>query len=113
VKNWPAESVFNSLEGASAFFRNGGCGWSPSRNCALEGVELQTEKWEMHPLVVEHIESSFFNDRCRFPAGSVEFDSALLMRGIAHEWRALGRFGETPRFNARHHHGTSAFFEMP
>lgn len=25
-------------------------------------------------------------DRTRFPPGSVEFDSALLMRGIEHEW---------------------------
>jgi hypothetical protein len=35
------------------------------------------------------MESSFFDDRNRFPAGSIEFDSALLMRGIKHEWRAL------------------------
>ena len=32
------------------------------------------------------VESSFFEDQVRFPAGSVEFDCALLMRGIEHEW---------------------------
>jgi hypothetical protein len=112
VDGWPAGSVFGSLAEASTFFRNGGCGWSPSNNCALEGVELCTENWEMHALAVEQVESSYFNPR-RFPAGSVEFDCALLMRGIGHEWRALGRFGESPRLPVRHHHGPAAFFEMP
>src|SRR5206468_4107047 len=102
-------SVFKSLAEASEFFRGGGCGWSPSNNCALEGVELHTEKWEMHALAVERAESSFFGDRRRFPRGSVELDSALLMRGIAHEWRSLGRFSGA----RRHHHGHTAFFEMP
>lgn len=111
--DWPGGSVFGSLEEASAFFRSGGCGWSPSKNCALEGVELRAKNWAMHPLVVERVESSFFNNLSRFPAGSVEFDCALLMRGIGHEWRALGRFGKSPRIPARNHHGTAALFEMP
>jgi hypothetical protein len=111
--DWPTGSVFSSLEEASAFFRSGGCGWSPSNNCALEGVELQTESWEMQPLVVEHVESSFFNDPRRFPPGSVELDSALLMRGIAHDWVALGRFGGSPKRAKAHHHRAAAVFEMP
>jgi hypothetical protein len=111
--DWPGGSVFGSLEEASAFFRNGGCGWSPSNGCALEGVELHTENWTMHALAVEHVESSFFNNPHRFPPGSVEFDCALMMRGIGHEWRALGRFGESPRFPARNHHGPAAILEMP
>ncbi|HMP83154.1 MAG TPA: DUF2071 domain-containing protein [Verrucomicrobiota bacterium] len=109
---WPAGSVFKSLAEASAFFQTGGCGWSPSTNCALEGVQLHTDHWAMHPLAVERAESSFFSDEHRFPAGSVQFDSALLMRGIHHEWRALGKFTEPPRV-AHNHHGTAAFFELP
>ena len=31
--------------------------------------------------------STFFEDRSWFPPGSVEFDSALIMRNIEHEWR--------------------------
>jgi uncharacterized protein DUF2071 len=111
--DWPAGSVFGSLEEASAFFRNGGCGWSPSSNCVLEGVELCTEYWAMRALAVERVESSFFNNPRQFPPGSVEFDCALLMRGIGHEWRALGRLGESPRIPTRHHHGLSGIFEMP
>ena len=37
-------------------------------------------------LAVDRIESSFFEDSKLFPAGSVEFDCALLMRNIDHEW---------------------------
>lgn len=110
--NLPTGSVFASLDEASTFFRAGGCGWSPSNNCALEGVELLTESWKMHALAVEHIESSFFNDARRFPPGSLEFDCALLMKGIAHEWRALGRFGERASISA-HHHRPIPFLEMP
>ncbi|HKS36706.1 MAG TPA: DUF2071 domain-containing protein [Verrucomicrobiae bacterium] len=110
---WPPGSVFGSLDEASAFFRNGGCGWSPSNNCALEGVELRTENWKMRALDVERVESSFFNDPRRFAPGSVEFDSGLLMRGIEHQWRALGRFRESPRPRRRNRHGPRAFFEMP
>jgi hypothetical protein len=41
----------------------------------------------MEALAVENACSSFFEDASRFPAGTVEFDCALLMRGIEHEWR--------------------------
>jgi hypothetical protein len=37
------------------------------------------------------VESSFFENRVLFPAGSLELDCALLMRGIAHEWHGRGR----------------------
>jgi hypothetical protein len=32
------------------------------------------------------VRSSFFEDRSLFPEGSLEFDGALLMRGLEHEW---------------------------
>lgn len=111
--DWPSGSVFGSLAEASSFFRGGGCGWSPSSNCALEGVELHTENWTMVALAVEQVESSYFSDPRHFPSGTVEFDCALLMCGIEHEWRALGRFGGPSLVRPRHHHGTTAFFEMP
>ncbi len=112
-ERWPGGSVFASIEQATAFFRGGCRGWSPSTDRALEGVELHATAWTMHGLAVERAESSFFSDPRRFPRGSVEFDSALLMRGIRHEWRALGRFGRPAHPAPRHHHGATAFFEMP
>jgi len=109
---WPESSVFRNLNEASAFFRNGGCGWSPANGCSLEGVELRIENWSMRALEVERVESSYFSDPKCFPPGSVSFDCALLMRGITHEWRALGEFNEL-RGSTRNRHGSAALFQMP
>jgi len=51
----------------------------------------------MESLAVEQIESSFFDNAGMFSPGSVKFDSAFLMRGIAHEWHARGRFAAFER----------------
>lgn len=87
--NWPATSVFKSLDEASEFFRDGTCGWSVDHRGNLEGVQLHCSEWRVQALAVEHVEFAFFDDRNRFPRGAVQFDSALLMRGIRHEWRAM------------------------
>jgi hypothetical protein len=83
----PASSVFRSLEEASAFFQAGSLGYSatpdPSR---FQGLELRCRNWRVEPLAVEEVRSSFFEDESLFPKGSIEFDCALLMRGIEHEW---------------------------
>ena len=52
------------------------------------GLELDSFEWQVQPLEVQHIESSFFDDPEAFTDGSAEFDSALLMRGIPHRWVA-------------------------
>lgn len=82
----PASSVFASLDNVSAFFEAGAIGYSPDRYGGYEGLELQTHNWSVTPLAVQHVESSFFGDLQRFPDGTVEFDNALLMRDIDHEW---------------------------
>jgi len=87
----PDDSVFNSLDEATSYFQAGAVGWSPRREHGkFDGLELSCNKWRMEPLIVERVESSFFQNHEKFPPGSVEFDCALLMRGISHEWRALG-----------------------
>jgi hypothetical protein len=82
-------SVFGSLGEASAFFQAGSLGYSatpdPSR---FQGLELRCEQWRIEPLAVSAVQSSCFDDRSVFPAGSIQFDCALLMRGIEHEWHA-------------------------
>jgi hypothetical protein len=83
----PAGSVFGSLQEASDFFQRGSLGYSATKNPDMfDGLELQSFSWQVQPLAVERVESSFFDDRTLFPQGSVEFDCALLMRGIDHEW---------------------------
>jgi hypothetical protein len=42
--------------------------------------------WPIRPLAVSEVESSYFSDAKRFPAGSVVFDHALIMRNVQHEW---------------------------
>lgn len=86
----PASSVFPDMATASSFFERAACGFSPDRSAGeLEGLELRTRSWEVEPLEVAQVDSSFFEDACRFPSGSATFDCALLMRGVEHEWRGV------------------------
>lgn len=88
----PQNSVFGSLHEASEFFQRGSLGWSSRvEKDTFDGLELGCAEWRMEPLAVERVESSFFGDTKRFPAGSVRFDSAFLMRNIPHQWHARGR----------------------
>jgi len=86
----PRNSIFSSVDDASEFFSKGSLGYSvtaqPGR---FDGLELRSFNWKVLPLAVDKIESSFFENQTIFPPGSVQFDCALLMRGIDHEW--LGR----------------------
>jgi hypothetical protein len=87
----PPGSVFQSLPQASEFFHCGSIGYSATRRSGVfEGLELRTSNWDMVPLAVSRADSSFFADQSIFPAGSIEFDCAVLMRNIAHEWHDLG-----------------------
>ncbi|WP_050030406.1 DUF2071 domain-containing protein [Verrucomicrobium sp. BvORR034] len=83
----PESSCFESLAESSAFFEPGCIGYSVTRDCCrLDGVRLQTESWQVRPLEVEHVGSTFFADDSAFPAGSVCFDHALIMRDTRHQW---------------------------
>jgi hypothetical protein len=85
----PPTSVFGSMSEASDFFERGSVGYSATlRQGEFDGLELRSFKWQMQPLAVEKVESSFFEDQNLFPAATAQFDSALLMRGIDHEWHA-------------------------
>ena len=85
--NLPATSMFQSLEEASAFYQAGSLGYSATTDATrFQGLELRCRNWSVEPLAVEEVRSSFFDDESLFPKGSIEFDCALLMRGIDHEW---------------------------
>ncbi|MEX0887097.1 MAG: DUF2071 domain-containing protein [Phycisphaeraceae bacterium] len=87
---WRDVSVFGSLDAASRFFEGGSCGYSPTRRPGCyEGIELDCAGWAVSALEVEQVRSSFFEDEGVFPPGSASFDCAMLMRNIAHQWRAL------------------------
>jgi hypothetical protein len=83
-------SSFDSTDDASAFFERGSLGYSATASGDhLDGIALHTLSWQVEPLDVEHVRSSYFADPSRFPEGSVAFDSGLIMRNIRHEWAAV------------------------
>lgn len=85
----PGSSVFRSLDDAADFFRRGAIGYSPSRKAgAFEGLRLDASRWHLEPIDVRNVRSSFFEDERVFPRGTVEFDSAFVMRELEHEWHA-------------------------
>jgi hypothetical protein len=89
TNEWNSQSVFEDKTHASEFFRQGSIGYSPNRiGETFDGLELKTKKWEVTPLAVASVKSSFFENKSIFPEGSIAFDNALLMRNIEHEWNS-------------------------
>ena len=85
----PGSSVFESIDDASRFFKAGRAGiFNHSRSWYLRWNRTRCRNWHVRPLEVKKVTSSFFENRAIFPAGSVEFDCALLMRNVEHEWHA-------------------------
>jgi hypothetical protein len=85
---WPAGSCFSSLAESSRFFETGSLGYSVTSDAArFDGLRLVTDQWKVGALDVDGIDSSFFANQELFPEGSIEFDHALIMRDIPHEWR--------------------------
>jgi hypothetical protein len=82
-------SLFPNVETAAQFFSLGATGYSathePNR---FHGMDLVSLHWAIAPLEIESARSAFFTDVQKFPPGSVELDSALVMRNIPHEWHS-------------------------
>jgi uncharacterized protein YqjF (DUF2071 family) len=85
----PESSMFASVPEASAFFEAGALGYSVTSDPGrLDGLKLETNEWRVEPLETSRVYSSYFGDEGKFPPGSIEFDHALIMRNIAHEWHS-------------------------
>jgi hypothetical protein len=94
-RDWTATTSFSSFDEVSEFFRKGDCGFSCSlEGDRLEGLQLKTLRWQMEPLALDFHECAFYNDTTRFSSGSISFDSALLMRGVPHEWHEIKNIPE-------------------
>ena len=90
----PPTTRFASLDAASEFIKAGAEGYSDApESCCLEGMRLVTDDWRIQPLAVETLYSSHFADETRFPRGSVQFDCALIMRDIEHQWVPVPSIG--------------------
>ncbi|HWM91264.1 MAG TPA: DUF2071 domain-containing protein [Thermoanaerobaculia bacterium] len=112
----PPTSVFRSVSDASAFFESGALGYSATAGGSrLDGVVLSTSSWRVEPLAIDFVHSSYFADEALFPAGSITFDCALLMRDVTHEWHAADdlhvsqKTGHTT-WEGRHEHRSPTAF---
>jgi uncharacterized protein YqjF (DUF2071 family) len=86
----PSTSIFSSLAEASSFFEGGAVGYSvTSDENRLDGLRLRTKEWRVEPLAIDRVYSSYFSEEALFPAQSVQFDHALIMKNVAHEWQSV------------------------
>jgi hypothetical protein len=85
-----SNSIFENLENASNFFERGAVGYSPNGD-KYDGLKLKTLNWKVEPLKVTTVQSSFFENEKLFPKGSIQFDNALVMTQIEHEWYSVGQ----------------------
>lgn len=92
-ESFPENSVFSSLAEASAFFEKGSLGYSATKGGKeLDGITLHIENWKVEALNLDSVSSNFYENEEILPKGSIEFDHALLMRNIAHEWHSAPSF---------------------
>jgi hypothetical protein len=86
---FPAESVFSTLQESSEFFEAGCVGYSSRPDsCTLDGLLLKVADWQVSPLSVVSARSAYFDGHSLFPRDCIAFDHALLMRDIPHEWHS-------------------------
>jgi hypothetical protein len=85
---FPINSIFKDIQAASAFFKTGSTGYSPNKN-RYDGLFLNAYTWDIKPMEVSRLQSSYFEDKRIFPEGTVKFDNALLMTNIEHEWHSV------------------------
>ncbi|MEP6923639.1 MAG: DUF2071 domain-containing protein [Pyrinomonadaceae bacterium] len=89
----PETSVFSSLAEASNFFEAGSLGFSVTRDAhSLDGVTLHTKEWKVAPLKISFVRSSVYDDKNVFSKGEIQFDHALIMQNIKHEWHNAPSF---------------------
>lgn len=94
-KGWKTDtlsktSLFKSIEEISDFFRGGKDGYSPTKkgNCH-QGMCLITHTWNMAPLHIETVDTSYFTRTLQVPLDTIKIDSVVIMRNVPHEWRTL------------------------
>lgn len=88
IDEFDEHSIFKTIEKVSSFLEKGSVGYSPNGR-KIEVLKLETYEWNVKPLKVSNVRSSFFEDKNIFPAGSIKFDNAILMENIEHEWKTL------------------------
>ena len=92
-ENLPADSIFSSIAEASGFFEKGSLGYSVTKDGKeLDGIRLQIKDWKVEALNLDSVKSNYYENENIFPKNSIEFDHALIMRNVAHEWHSAPGF---------------------
>jgi hypothetical protein len=90
ANTFPSDSMFDSVNHASECFHGCPIGVSPSTvPNRFKTIQLKTKTWAVKPLLVQKLQSSYFENKSLFPEETIKFDNALLMEGIEHEWLSL------------------------
>lgn len=90
----PSESVFTGPDSASAFFHCSSTAYSPAADGAGHtALRMVTPPWRGIPVRAGHVQSSFFEDRSRFPRGTAVFDSAIAMHDVPARWEPVRVLG--------------------
>lgn len=76
----PPGSIFDDLTASSQFFAESSAGFSPGKK-GLDRIDLVTPDWQVEALKTEIVNSAYFD-----PIPGAEFDHALLMADILHQW---------------------------
>jgi hypothetical protein len=88
--DFSVSSVFGSLDEASEFFAKGAIGYSVAKdNSHYQGMELRLLEWQIRPLKITHAYVQLYEDANHFPKGSVQIDSAMVMKRLRHEWHKI------------------------
>lgn len=81
----PMESIFSSIGEALRFLEQCSIRRAiESRSSGSNGISHRVSWKQLVPLRTQGLETSFFYDESRFPAGSIEFDSAFILRSREH-----------------------------
>ena len=83
-------SIFQSVDEASEFFAKGAVGYSLANDKShYQGMELRLLEWHIQPLKINQAYVRLYEEAHDFPKGSVEIDSALVMKKLRHEWHNI------------------------
>lgn len=76
---WPEASVFPSAQAAQLAFAGGHVLWTGDGEQEIDGFEFSFAGGSACTLSTREVQSAWFDDGARFPLGSIQFDSALLV----------------------------------
>lgn len=83
AERFPMGSLMRNLDTAAAFLEKNRISYAPRyKTMIFEGTESSFSKYSLQPLRVERLHANYWESQAQFPAGSVFFDHALLMKGV-------------------------------